>query len=141
MEVVMVRNRMIAAVCASTIFLSPTLIASAQARSSGSVSVTITPRGEQAEIIRGGLQIYSMIKSAKNRAKVNQRGESNAAAIAQHGSGNNAQVFQRGRGHEAVVEQTGNSNWLGVFQFGRNSRSNVAQTGNGKSGLVIQGGW
>ncbi len=137
----MVRNLVIAAVCASMISLSPGLMATAEARNSGNVSITITPRGEQAEVIRGGLQLYSLIKSAKNRAKVNQRGEGNAAAIAQRGNGNTAQVFQRGRGHEAVVEQTGNSNWLGVFQFGRNTRSTVAQTGNGKSGLVFQGGW
>jgi Curlin associated repeat len=121
--------------------LAPFYAAPAQAKNNGSVSLTISPNGRDAEVIREGLQIYSLFKSAKNRAKVDQRGAGNGAAIAQHGSGNTAEVFQRGKGNQATIEQTGNNNWFGVFQFGKKNNAVVSQNGNGRTGLILQGGW
>jgi hypothetical protein len=137
----MVPRSIFAIAIASLIGMTPFAVSPAAAKNSGSVSVTITPRGQEAEVIRGGLQLYSFFRSAKNRAKVNQRGSGNGAAIAQHGSGNTAEVFQRGNGNQATIEQTGNNNWFGIFQFGKKSNAAVSQVGNGKTGLILQGGW
>jgi Curlin associated repeat len=140
------RLPLIATILAAVTAAAPIAAIPANARSGGNVSLTIEPRGRDGEIVREGLQLYSFFKSLKNRnrsntAKVDQRGQGNGAAIAQHGSGNAAEVFQRGKGHSATLEQTGNNNAFGIFQFGRNTKASVAQTGNGRSGLVIQGGW
>ena len=123
--------------------VAPIAAAPALARNGGSVSLTINPQGRDAEAIREGFQLYSFFKNIKNRnrAKVDQRGAGNGAAIAQHGQGNAAEVFQRGKDHSATIEQNGNNNLFGIFQFGRHTKSTVTQTGTGRTGLVIQGGW
>ena len=105
------------------------------------VSFTLRPRGESAEAIRTGLGLYGFFSSLKNRAKTNQRGTNNGAAIAQHGRGNNAYVFQRGRDNSGTVTQSGNYNSYGLFQFGRRNKTAVVQNGNGESGLTLQGSW
>jgi hypothetical protein len=107
----------------------------------GSVSLTITPRGDSATAIRQGLQIYSWAKGIESRARISQKGTGNAAAIGQSGSGNWAGVFQRGSGHTGTISQSGNDNAYGLFQFGRNTSSNVTQTGSGKVGFTFLGGW
>jgi hypothetical protein len=110
----------------------------------GTVSLTLSPQGRDGDVVREGLQLYSMIKGWKsrgNRANVDQRGTGNGAAIGQHGDNNVAEVVQRGNGHSATVTQSGRNNWLGLFQFGRNATENVNQTGNGKTDIVIQGGF
>lgn len=109
----------------------------------GSVSFMVTPKGKDAELLRHGLNLYSLVRShrSRNRARVDQRGTDNGAGISQNGEGNVAGVFQRGRGHSATISQNGNNNAYGVFQFGRNTRSASTQTGDGQVGLLFQGGW
>lgn len=125
---------------AAAILAAPLATSPAAARH-GQVSIVVTPKGRDAELVREGLIIYSLFKSSKNRANVDQRGSGNGAAIAQHGTNNLAEVFQRGKGHSATITQTGHDNAFGVFQFGRHTNSSVTQTGNGQGGLVITGGW
>jgi hypothetical protein len=105
------------------------------------VSITLRPRGDSAEVIREGLGLYSFFRDLRNRAKTDQRGTSNGAAISQHGRGNNAVVFQRGRDNSGSVTQTGNSNFYGLFQFGRRNSKTVVQNGNGEVGITLQGNW
>ena len=134
-------NRLaLSATLAAVIAATPVTAATAGAHH-GSVSITLTPRGDNAKIVREGYLIYSLFKGAKNRAKVDQRGIGNGSAIAQHGTNDAAEVFQRGRGHSTSIMQTGSNNVFGVLQFGRKTSSSIAQTGNGQAGLVIQGGW
>ena len=113
--------------------------------SAGSFSVSLTPKGETADLIRHGLQIYSAVEQQKskkkNSAKVNQKGRNNAAAVRQKGGGNYGLVHQRGDGHTATLAQDGRNNAFGVFQFGRNTNADIAQTGNGNVGLLFVGGW
>jgi Curlin associated repeat len=105
------------------------------------VSITLRPRGESADAIRTGLNLYGLFREAKNRAKTNQRGANNGAAIAQHGRGNTAYVFQRGRDNSGSITQNGNHNAFGLFQFGRRNSNAVVQNGNGEVGITLQGNW
>jgi Curlin associated repeat len=105
------------------------------------VSITLRPRGESAEVVRQGLSFYGLFRDLRNRAKTNQRGTNNGAAIAQHGRGNNAYVFQRGRENSGTITQNGNHNSYGLFQFGRRNSTNVVQNGNGEVGITLQGNW
>ena len=105
------------------------------------VSITLRPRGESAEVIREGLGLYGLFSDLRNRAKTNQRGSNNGAAIAQHGRGNNAYVFQRGRDNSGTITQNGNHNSYGLFQFGRRNSTTVVQNGNGEVGITLQGNW
>lgn len=108
----------------------------------GSVSFTVSPKGKDAELLRHGLNLYSLARShRRNRARVDQRGTGNGAGVSQSGEGNVAGVFQRGSGHSATISQNGNNNAYGIFQFGRNTSTAVTQTGDGRRGLVFQGGW
>lgn len=111
------------------------------AAAGGSASLTITPRGESARVLQEGLHWYSLFKSSRNRARVDQSGSGNGAAISQHGSNNWARIFQRGQGQSASITQSGNDNAMGVVQFGRKTNTTARQTGNGNIGLVLQGGW
>jgi hypothetical protein len=104
-------------------------------------SFTLTPKGDAARTIGTGLQIYGIARQLRNRAKTDQRGEGNGAAISQSGHGNNALIFQRGKGNSGTVTQTGNYNSYGLFQFGRRNAGHVAQNGNGQVGLTFQGSW
>ena len=107
----------------------------------GTVSVTVTPKGESASALRDGLFLFSWAQRLRNSARVDQKGSGNSAAVSQSGHWNWATIFQRGRGHSATVAQTGNNNAFGVFQFGRNTSMDAAQTGNGQAGLMLQYGW
>ncbi len=114
--------------------------------SAGSMTMVITPKGDTADFIQKGLQIYSLVeqqkgKKKKNHAKVDQKGNDNAAAISQKGGGNYGLVVQRGHGHTATVSQDGWNNALGVFQFGKNADLDYVQGGNGQASIVLQGGW
>ena len=119
---------------------TPITAASAASRH-GSVSIVVTPHGRDAEVIREGYDIYSMLRHRKNRATIDQKGTGNGAAIAQHGDNNAAEIFQRGDNHSATVTQTGRNNLFGVFQFGRGTRETATQTGTGQTGFAIRGGW
>ena len=105
------------------------------------VSITLRPRGESAEVIREGMGLYGMFRDLRNRAKTNQRGANNGAAIAQRGRDNNAYVFQRGRDNSGTITQNGNHNSYGLFQFGRRNSTTVVQNGNGEVGITLQGNW
>ena len=113
----------------------------------GSLSLSLTPSGDSADLIRSGLQIYGIVnelkgeKAAKNHAKVKQKGRNNAAAVSQKGAGNYGLVYQRGNGHNATLTQAGHNNALGVLQFGRATDVDVVQAGRGDVGLVFLGGW
>ena len=137
----MTRVRLTATTLAALMAAIPLTAIPAAARQHGSVAVVLQPKGEEAQAVREGYFLYSLIKGFKNRAHVNQRGSANGAAIAQHGDNNAAEVFQRGSGHSAAITQNGSNNLFGIFQFGRNTHRTVTQTGNGQTGLVINGGW
>lgn len=119
-----------------------TFLTSVTSVEAGQVSLRVEPRGQAAEVVGSGLQIYSLFKSfKKNRAKIDQHGTGNGAAIAQHGDGNYAQIFQRGHHHSGQITQTGNNNTFGLFQFGRATNASASQTGNGRVGFEFVGGW
>jgi hypothetical protein len=118
-------------------------VAASTPASAGSFTLSVTPHGDSADLIRQGLQIYGIVNEfkGKNHAKVSQKGRNNAAALSQKGAGNHGLVYQRGRGHTATLSQTGRNNAFGVFQFGRQTNIDVVQVGRGDVGLVFQGGW
>ena len=118
-----------------------TMSAALSPASADGASITWRPRGKDAEAVRTGLGLYGLFDSFRNRAKTNQRGSNNGAAIAQHGRGNNAYVYQRGRDNSGTISQTGNSNAYGLFQFGRRNSTGVVQNGNGDVGITLQGNW
>lgn len=120
------------------------IVATGSAADAGQFSFSVTPKGQDAELVRNGFALYNIYRSSKksrNRAKVDQRGSGNAAAVSQSGSDNWAGVFQRGKGHSATVSQSGRNNAFGVFQFGKNTSASAAQTGDGNVGFLFQGGW
>jgi hypothetical protein len=78
------------------------------AAAAGTVSVTVTPKGESASAVRDGLFLFSWAQRLRNSARVDQKGSGNSAAVSQSGHWNWATIFQRGRGHSATVAQTGN---------------------------------
>lgn len=104
-------------------------------------SFSLTPRGDAAKVIGTGLQIYSITRDLKNRAKATQRGKGNGAAISQSGRGNNALIVQRGKGNSGTITQNGNYNSYALFQFGRRNSGDVVQNGSGQVGLTFQGRW
>lgn len=105
------------------------------------ISFSVTPKGSGAKAVGTGLKVLSIAQSLQNRAKVDQKGVGNGAAIGQNGSGNVAGVFQRGNNNTATATQNGNNNLLGIFQFGKNNNTAVTQNGDNKVKLVFQGGW
>jgi len=121
--------------------ISMVALTAAQPVEAGSMTVKVKTNNETARLVGTGLQLYSLYRNEKNRAKVTQRGSGNGAAISQTGSGNAATVYQRGRGHSATVEQAGSGNSIGVFQFGKNTQYSSRQTGSNSNVLVFQGGW
>ncbi|MGF1650060.1 MAG: curlin [Hyphomicrobiaceae bacterium] len=105
----------------------------AEAASKRTVTVTInakTPR-QQARLQR------ALTVAGRASARIDQRGNGNAAAISQDGDGNRAAVIQRGSNHTGTITQTGSNNSHLLLQFGRNASQDVVQTGN-KSGITLQ---
>ena len=113
------------------------------AEAGGRVGFTVSPKGQDAELIRTGLALYSLTRSFRknNRARVSQQGSGNGAAVAQHGVNNSASIFQRGRGNSGSISQNGNNNAFALFQFGRRGNTAVTQNGDGNVGLRFEGGW
>ncbi len=113
------------------------------ASAGGRVGITVTPRGQDAEILRTGLQLYSLARNLrdKNKARVSQKGNGNGAAISQSGSNNWASVFQRGRGNSGTITQNGDDNAYALFQFGKKQTTSVTQNGNGNVGARFEWGW
>ena len=115
------------------------VFAAVPAEAGGSFGVTITAQnGQERRAISRFLQVYAAGSAA---AEVIQRGEGNAAAIAQTGRGNRTVVSQQGSGHSATVTQSGRGNRLGVFQFGTGTAVDVTQSGRRGATLVFSGGW
>lgn len=106
-----------------------------------SVLITPTPKGDAAQVIGTGMQLYGITRELRNRAKTKQRGDGNGAAISQNGRGNNALIVQRGNGNTGTITQNGNCNSYGLFQFGRHNSGNVVQNGDSQVGLTFQGNW
>lgn len=136
----MIRTNLVVGMLAATLGLAA--VATPVPADAGSISFKVAPKGKDAELLRHGLNLYSLARThRRNRARVDQRGTDNGAGISQSGEGNVAGVFQRGRGHSATISQNGNNNAYGVFQFGRNTHTSVTQSGDGGAGFVFQGGW
>lgn len=132
------RNTMIAAAFALTLGAGlPLAAAPAQA---GDISFMLSPKGEQADLVRLGLGIYAMMKE-KDQAKIKQKGKHNGAAIAQNGRGNLGYVRQRGKDHSAALNQQGNGNAFAVIQTGRRGKADIVQSGDGEVGILFQHGW
>ncbi|MEQ1712141.1 MAG: curlin [Hyphomicrobium sp.] len=130
-------------VVTAAVFVALSLIPD-PASAGGRIGFTVSPRGEEAEALRTGLQLYSIARSLnkkKHRARVDQRGQGNGAAIAQHGENNSAGIFQRGRGNSGSITQNGNDNAYALFQFGRKGNTSVSQNGNGNAGARFEWGW
>ncbi len=104
-------------------------------------SFTVTPKGDSARVIGTGLQLYGLTRELKNRAKTDQRGTGNGAAISQNGRGNTGLIVQRGKNNSATLTQNGNNNAWGIFQFGRGNTSDVVQNGDGRVGFTFMGNW
>jgi Curlin associated repeat len=135
----MIRKSYLSAVMLSMVAFSSIAAAPAEARNG--FRFVVTPKGEDARVVRDGLRLYSIARDLRNRAKVDQRGTGNGAAVSQSGSGNWSGIFQRGSGHSATVTQNGKNNAFGIFQFGRNQNTSAVQQGDGNVGLVFEGGW
>ncbi len=131
------RNILTAGAAALVIGALPLAAPPAQA---GDISFMLSPRGEQADLVRFGLGIYAMVKE-KDHAKIKQKGKRNGAAIAQNGRGNLGYVRQRGRDHSATLDQQGSGNAFAVIQSGRRGRADVVQRGDGEVGILFQHGW
>ena len=132
-------TRTLKTIAASAVIAMAALAAPAQA--GGSISIGIEPTSqEQADAMRAGLQIYSLVKGAQSGGLIEQLGNGNSAGLAQLGSGNVGVVHQDGDGHNGTITQNGNGNSHGLFQFGKNTNGHVTQHG-GDSGLTFQFGW
>lgn len=111
------------------------------AAAGGSFSISILPGSERdAQMLRGGMQLYSMYKDIRG-AGITQRGRGNSAGVAQDGRGNLGIVHQEGRGHNGTISQRGDNNAHALFQFGRNTSANIDQRGHGQTGATFQWGW
>lgn len=138
----MARHKLFA--CVATLLASVAMLHIAEpAHAGGQIGFTVTPKGQDAEVIRTGIALYSVARSLrhKNRARVDQQGSNNGAAISQRGQDNWARIFQRGRGNSGTVSQNGNNNAFALFQFGKKGNTNVSQNGDGNVGVRFEGGW
>ena len=107
------------------------------AAAGGSISFDIAPTNAQdAQALKAGLQIYSIVNAVQNGASIKQIGMNNLAGIGQAGSGNLGIVHQKGNGHSGTLLQNGNNNAYGIFQFGENTNGSCAQYGNNQSSLT-----
>ncbi len=114
----------------------------APAHAGGSVSVTVAPtNADEAQAMRAGLAIYSVVNGFSGGSGIRQVGFGNAAGLAQNGGGNVGIVHQQGSGHNGTLSQNGSGNAHGLFQFGRNTDSHVARNGNGGTGATFVFGW
>jgi hypothetical protein len=117
-------------------------VGSAGAASAGSLSITYAPTDpRQADALRAGLTLYSLVNRLQEGATIRQLGANNLAGIGQNGFGNAGVIEQRGDGHAAALQQNGNHNSYGIFQFGRRTRTDVVQSGNGGAGATFAFGW
>jgi Curlin associated repeat len=110
----------------------------APASAAGSISLTILPgTAQDAQAMRAGMQIFSLLNAMESGASVSQNGMNNLAGIGQNGTGNNGIIYQEGNGHSANLQQTGNNNSYGIFQFGEDTNVDVSQYGNDQTGATF----
>lgn len=95
---------------------------------------------EEAEAMRAGLAIYSLVNDIHTNGHVTQNGVNNAAGIVQGGGRNRAIIHQDGNNHNGSIYQTGGNNSCGLFQFGNGATGHVRQSG-GQTCIVIQHGF
>jgi Curlin associated repeat len=105
------------AVSASALVMTPIT-----ATAGGSIGVKIKPKGKDAQKLRAGLKILSIVNGGDPM------------------SDNSATVIQNGKGHRAKVKQKGKGNNVGVIQLGKNTNADVSQNGD-EDALVIMGGF
>ncbi|SHG31031.1 hypothetical protein SAMN02745157_3981 [Kaistia soli DSM 19436] len=129
---------------ASVVALSGAIaLPAAPALAGGAIGFTLAPRtAEDARAMDFGLRAYALYNGLRDAgAHIDQRGQNNAAGVAQQGAGNVGVVTQRGDGHAATLQQAGNGNSYGIFQFGRNTDTRIAQDGDGNTGAALTFGW
>ena len=128
-----------AAVLLITVLTSTAVLTPATA--GGMFSMTVTPRSqEQAQAVRFGMQMFSMIEGGRRSGSIGQHGHNNNAGLAQSGGGNHGLIHQKGDEHSATLQQRGGGNSHGIFQFGRGAKANVLQRGD-QTGATFQFGW
>ena len=139
MTIAATKKTLIAGLTAATI---ATMGLVAPASAGGSLSIDLQPQNaRQANAMRIGLGIYSIINNAQNGGSIRQRGNNNRAGLGQNGGGNQGIIYQEGNGHNGTINQNGNGNSYGLFQFGKNTNANVRQYGNGGTGATFVFGW
>lgn len=115
--------------------------AASPAFAGGQLTIEIAPASAKSEqAMRLGLGLYALANGFKNGG-IKQKGNGNAAGLAQNGGGNLGVVHQEGDGHNGTLQQNGNGNAHGLFQFGKNTNGHVSQNGNGGTGATFQIGW
>ena len=131
-------NTFVAALLATTIGAAPF---AAPAMAGGSISLSLAPaNAKQEQAMKTGLAIYGIVNAVKD-GSIKQKGNNNAAGLAQYGSGNFGVVHQDGNGHSGSLVQNGNGNAYGLFQFGKGTDAHVVQNGNGGTGATFAFGW
>jgi len=119
-----------------------TALAAPAAIAGGTISFSVDAQhADDANAIRTGLAVYSLLNDIHTNGHVTQNGINNLAALGQHGSGNVGLIHQEGNNHNASLNQYGNGNSYGIFQFGNGANGHVRQTGNGEAGLLFQLGF
>jgi len=138
----MTRNIFTSAKAALVAIFIGTAGLTAPAMAGGQISIGITPTDpDQANAMRVGLGIYSLVQGMKQGGGISQNGNGNAAGLVQNGFGNTGVVHQEGNGHTGTVEQNGHNNACGLFQFGENTDGKCVQNGNGQTGITAQFGF
>lgn len=129
------RVALVAAVLGAAALASP-------AHAGGSIGFTVTPTSAgEAQAMRAGLAVYSIVNGFNGGSGINQIGTGNAGGLAQNGSGNLGVVHQQGSGHTGTLTQNGSGNAHGLFQFGNGSNGHVVQNGSGDTGATFVFGW
>jgi hypothetical protein len=131
-------NTLIAAALATSL---GTAALTVPASAGGSLSITVLPgNAKDQQAMRLGLGLYAIAQGIKG-GSIRQKGNGNAAGLAQNGKGNLGIVHQDGNGHNGSLQQNGHGNAYGLFQFGKNTNGHVAQNGHGNTGATFQFGW
>jgi predicted secreted protein len=122
--------------------VAASMSAALPAAAQNALSLTLNAtNAEEANAIRSGLTLFSLVQGAQSGAFVNQNGSLNGGAIAQVANGGSVGVIhQDGNGHNATLDQQGTNQAHGIFQFGNGADANVVQTANGQAGLTFQFG-
>lgn len=112
------------------------------AQAGGQFQINIAAQNSQdANSIKTGLALYSIIKGIQSQGSITQNGNGNTAGVGQNGFGNQGIIHQNGNGHNGSIQQVGNNNSHGVFQFGQNTNVHTNQNGNGNAGATFAFGW